>query len=362
RVDSVLHVVMEMPRYAHTPLIVAIKQHAALAPDQDQVAQDGRFRFTLDGTECDVRVATIPSIHGESVGMRLLPQVTQLLTLEMLETPKLRMFSNDLERLKRLLHAPCGLILISGPSGSGKTSLMYAALQHIAKPEIKTFTIEDPVEYAFPWVTQVAVNVKAGLTFEQAVRAIVRHDPDVIMLGDIRALPVAEIAVRHALIGHLVVGTVHANSAVGAIQRLLDMGVEPFALAESLICVVSMRLVRRVCEECGAPEQPSYAVLSPLAERAKSGGYQLPENPSFRRGAGCDACRHGGYRGRAGIYEVMEINPELSRLISARAPAESLRDAAVRNGMTTLVADGMRKAAEGITSVAEAARVTGEPY
>jgi type II secretory ATPase GspE/PulE/Tfp pilus assembly ATPase PilB-like protein len=168
------------------------------------------------------------------------------------------------------------------------------------------------------------------------------------------------MAVRNALIGHLVVGTIHANSAVGAIWRLLDMGVEPFALAESLICAVSMRLVRRVCEECGAPDQPNSIVLASLVEQAKAGGYQLPENPSFRRGGGCDACRQGGYHGRTGIYEVMEINPELHRLIAARAPVESLRDAAVRNGMTTLAADGMRKAAEGITSVAEAARVTPE--
>jgi len=358
RVDGVLHHVLEIPRYAHKPLIVAIKQHADLALDQEQIAQDGRFHFTLDGTECDVRVAVLPSIYGETVVMRLLPQVTRLIALDAGE--RLGLSSTDLERFKRLVHAPCGLILISGPSGSGKTTLMYSALQHVAKSEIKTFTIEDPVEYAFPWVTQASVNLKAGFTFEHAMRAIVRHDPDVIMLGSIRDLPVAEMAVRHALIGHLVVGAIHANSAVGAIQRLLDMGVEPFALAESLVCVVSMRLVRRVCEECGAPEQPSYAVISPLAERAKTGGYQLPENPSFRRGVGCDTCRHGGYRRRIGIFEVMEANSEIQRLIIARAPLESLRDAAVRNGMTTLTADGLRKAAEGVTSLAEVARLLPE--
>ena len=358
RVDGVLHHVLEMPLYAHKPLIVAIKQHADLALDQEQIAQDGRFHFTLDGTECDVRVAVLPSIYGETVVMRLLQQVARLIALDAGE--RLGLSSTDLERFKRLVHAPNGLILISGPSGSGKTTLMYSALQHVAKSEIKTFTIEDPVEYAFPWVTQSSVNVRAGFTFEHAMRAIVRHDPDVIMLGNIRDLPVAEMAVRHALIGHLVVGTIHANSAVGAIQRLLDMGVEPFALAESLVCVVSMRLVRRVCEECGAPEQPSYAVLSPLAERAKTGGYQLPENPSFRRGGGCDACRHGGYRGRIGIFEVMEVNSEIQRLIIARAPLESLRDAAVRNGLTTLTADGLRKAAEGITSLTEVARLLPE--
>lgn len=237
---------------------------------------------------------------------------------------------------------------------------MYAALQHIANPEIKTFTVEDPVEFAFPWVTQVAVNVKAGLTFEQAMRAIFRHDPDVIMLGDLRALPEAVMATRYAMTGHFVAGTIHAGSSAGAIQRLLDMGVEPFALAESLVGVVSMRLVRLACPECGAPDEPSYILLSPLAERAKAGGYQLPEHPSFRRGAGCDTCRQTGYRGRIGIYEVMEVNSEIQRLIIARAPLESLRDAAVRNGMTTLTADGLRKAAEGITSLAEVARLLPE--
>jgi len=325
------------------------------------VAQDGRFRFVLDGGECDVRVATLPSIHGESVVMRLLPRLAQL--FHPLDSPGLGMSPVDLERFRRLLHAPAGMILVSGPSGSGKTTLMYSALQDVANPEIKTFTIEDPVEYAFPWVTQASVNVKAGFTFEQAMRAVFRHDPDVIMLGDIRTLQVADLAARYAMTGRLVMGTIHASSAAGAIWRLLDMGVEPFALAESLICLVSMRLVRKVCGQCGAPDQPNYTVLSTLVERAKAGGYKLSEDPRFRRGSGCEACRRSGYYGRTGIYEVMEIGPELQRLVASRAPAETLREAAVRSGMTTLVGDGLRKAAEGITSVAEAARVTPEqPY
>jgi len=357
RLDGVLHQITELPSYAHKPLVVCVKQHAHLPIDQDQTAQDGRFRFTLDGVECDARVATLPSIHGESVVMRLLPQVAQLLTLD---SPRLGMCPADLERFRRLLHAPCGLILISGPSGSGKTSLMYAALQHIANTEIKTFTIEDPVEFAFRWVTQVSVNVKAGFTFEHAMRAVSRHDPDVIMLGDTRTLAVADMAARHAMTGHLVMTTIHANSAAGAIRRMLDMGAEPFSLAESLICVVSMRLVRVVCEQCGAPDQPNYTILSSLAEAAKAGGYQLPENPQFRRGPGCDACRTSGYHGLTAIYEVMEVTPEIKRLIAARAPIEQLREAAVKNGMTTLTANGLRKAAEGITTVAEVARLLPE--
>jgi excisionase family DNA binding protein len=357
RVDGVLHHVVEMPRYAHKPLIVAIKQHAELALDQEQIPQDGRFRFTLDGTECDVRVATLPTIYGESAVMRLLPQVAQLLTLG---SPALGMSTTDLERLKRLLHQPCGLLLVAGPSGCGKTSLLYAGLQHIASPEIKTITIEDPVEFGFPWVTQAPVNVKAGFGFEQAVRATARQDPDVIMIGELRSQSVADMATRLAMTGHLVMSVLHSGSAAGGIWRLLDMGTEPFALAESLICLVSMRLVRRVCERCGASDQPNSAVLAPLIERARVGGYELPESPNFRRGAGCDACRTTGYYGRTAIYEVMEVTPDIGRLIAARAPVDALRETAVRGGMTTLTADGLRKAAEGITSLAEVARLLPE--
>jgi len=357
RLDGVLHQITELPSYAHKPLVVCVKQHAHLPIDQDQTAQDGRFRFTLDGVECDARVATLPSIHGESVVMRLLPQVAQLPTLD---SPHLGMNAADLERFRRLLHQPCGLLLVAGPSGCGKTTLLYAALQHVASPEIKTITVEDPVEYAFPWVTQAPVNVKAGFTYEQAARAVFRHDPDVIMIGDLRSLPIADTAARLAMTGHLVMSVLHANSTAGGIWRLLDMGVEPFSLAESLICLVSMRLVRKVCEHCGASDQPDYTILSSLAERAKAGGYQLPEDPQFRRGPGCDACRTSGYHGRTAICEVMEVTPEIKRLIAARASVEALREAAVKNGMTTLAADGLRKAAGGITTVAEVARLLPE--
>jgi type IV pilus assembly protein PilB len=357
RIDGVLHHVLEMPRYAHKALIVCVKQHAGLALDQEQIAQDGRFRFTLDGTECDVRVATLPTIHGESAVMRLLPQVAQLLTLG---SPALGMSTTDLERFRRLLHQPCGLLLVIGPSGCGKTSLLYAGLQDVASPEIRSITIEDPVEFGFRWVTQAPVNVKAGFTFEQAVRATARQDPDVIMIGELRSQSVADMAARLAMTGHLVMSVLHSSSAAGGIWRLLDMGVEPFALAESLICLVSMRLVRKVCGNCGAPDRPNSSVLTSLAARAKAGGYELPEHPSFRRGAGCDACRKSGYYGRTAIYEVMEVTPDIRRLIAARAPAEALREAAVRNGMTTLTADGLRKAAEGITSLTEVARLLPE--
>jgi len=354
RIDGVLHELMRIPASVHKALVAGIKVHAGIPVDQPQTNQDGRFRVRCDSKEFDLRTATMPAIFGESVVMRLLDQKAYVPTLD---DPHLGMAARDLERFKRALVAPMGLIIVSGPSGCGKTTLLYAGLQEVIGPEKKTMTVEDPVEFSFHWATQAAVNVKAGFTYEHAVRALMRHDPDVVMIGELRTLPVAEMACQIALTGHLLMSVLHASSAAGAIHRLLDMGLEPFVLSESLLCVVSLRLVRRVCAKCVQPDQPPFSVLAPLVERAQAGGYQLPENASFRRGPGCEACRKSGYRGRTGIYEVMEINPELQRLIAARAPADALRQAAVRNGMTTLAADGLRKAAEGITTVAEVARL-----
>jgi excisionase family DNA binding protein len=354
RLDGVLHEFMRIPASVHKALVAGIKLHAGVPVDQQQTNQDGRFFLRVDEREYDVRVATLPAVHGESVVLRLLDRTSRLPDLN---NPNLGLSEKDLPRYRRALTAPMGLIVVAGPTGSGKTTLLYAGLQEVIGPEKKTMTVEDPVEFSFHWATQAAVNVKAGFTYEHAVRALMRHDPDVVMIGELRTLPVAEMACQIALTGHLVMSVLHASSAAGAIHRLLDMGLEPFVLSESLLCVVSQRLVRRICAKCVQPDQPPFSVLAPLVERAQAGGYQLPENPSFRRGPGCEACRKSGYRGRTGIYEVMEINPELQRLIAARAPADALRQAAVRNGMTTLAADGLRKAAEGITTVAEVARL-----
>jgi excisionase family DNA binding protein len=354
RIDGVLHPVMQAPRDVHKALAACIKYHADIPVDQQQTAQDGRFRFRSGESEYDVRVATMPSIYGESVVMRLLDQRPHVLTLD---HPKLGMIAEDMARLRRALTAPMGLIIAAGPTGSGKTSLLYAGLQHIANPEIKTITVEDPVEYSFPWVTQAAVNVRAGFTYEQAGRAIARHDPDVVMLGEIRPGPVAQSAVQIALTGHLVLSVLHAYSAAGAIVRLLDMGIEPYLLADTLLCVIAQRLIRRVCSECARPDQPPRDLLSPLVERARAGGYELPESPRFVRGAGCEHCRNTGYHGLMGMFEVLEPSVGIARLIAQHESADVIEAAAVQNGMTTLAADGLRKAAEGITTVAEVSRV-----
>jgi len=353
RLDGVLHEMLRVPKASHDALAACIKAHASIALDQRGQPQDGRFTFRMDDKEFDVRVATIPAVHGESVVMRLLDQKA---TLVRLNGPH-GMYPEDLAKYRRALRAPTGMLLVCGPTGSGKTTIMYAGLLEIAKPEVKSMSIEDPVEYSFPHVTQIAVNKKAGLTFEAGLRSFLRHDPDVIMIGEIRSLEAAETAAQAAIVGHLVMTQLHAETAAGAVTRLLDMGLEPFMVAQTLIYVSAQRLARKVCPECTQPDEPDFKLLSSLAERARKGGYELPDSPRFMRGAGCDHCRQTGYRGRTGIYEVMEVDAEIQRLIARRASTEEIEAAAVRSGMRTLAADALRKAAEGITSVAEAARV-----
>jgi type II secretory ATPase GspE/PulE/Tfp pilus assembly ATPase PilB-like protein len=294
----------------------------------------------------------MPAVYGESVVMRLLPQSVWLVQLD-----QVGLCPEDRYRYEHALTRPCGMLILSGPTGSGKTTVLYAGLRQIASPERKTLTVEDPVEYSFPHVTQTAVNRKAGLTFEAAQRAFLRQDPDVVMVGEIRTLESAELAAQTAITGHLVMTVLHATTAAGAITRLLDMGLEPFMTAQTLIFVSAQRLARKVCPECAQPHEPDFDILSPLAEAARVGGYHLPGSPKFMHGAGCDHCRQTGYRGRTGIYETLEVNRDIQRFILARASTEELQQAAVRSGMTTLAADGLRKAADGITSVAEVARV-----
>ena len=353
RIDGVLHEVIRLPRSAHKALLACIKYHAGLLVDQEQLPQDGRFQVAHEGAEHDLRVATLPSVYGESAVMRLLAQAAELPSLD-----RLGMAAADIERFRRAIRSPNGIVIVTGPTGSGKTTTLYAALQQVARPELKVLSIEDPVECAIPWVTQTAVNAKAGLTFEHALRSFMRQDPDVIMVGEIRTLQAAELCLQAAITGHLVLTTLHARDAAGAVVRLLEMGVEPFMATESLLGVAAMRLVRRVCPECAQPEEPAFSVLSPLAERARAGGYELPTGAKFVRGAGCKACRGTGYRHRTAIFEVLEVDPEIARLIITRQSAAAIQEAAVKKGMTTLAADGLRKAAEGITTVAEATRVT----
>jgi excisionase family DNA binding protein len=352
RVDGVLREMVRVPKSSHGALVSCIKAHAGIPLDQRGLPQDGRFTLRMADQEFDVRTATMPAVYGESVVMRLLIQSHVFVDLE-----RLGMYPEDLEKYRRALRAPVGLLIASGPTGSGKTTVLYSGLKEIARAEVKIMSIEDPVEYALPHVTQVPVVKKAGLTFEAGLRAFLRHDPDIVLAGELRSLESAETAAQIAITGHLMMTVLHAQTAGEAVTRLLDMGLEPFMVTQTLIYVSAQRLARKVCSKCVEPQEPESTLLSALAERAHRGGYELPDSPTFMRGKGCDQCRQTGYHGRTGIYECMEVSREIQRLIMARASAEEIEEVAVRNGMTTLAADGLRKAADGITSVAEAARV-----
>ncbi len=370
RIDGVLHEVVRLPRTVHRALVAAVKAHADMVVEQEQIAQDGRFILSLeveqeqiaeDGEpvmarverEYDYRVATLPALYGESVTMRILDRSHVMIGLD-----RLGMSPRDQERFRHGFVQPNGLLICSGPTGSGKTTVLYSGLKEIISPEKRIYSVEDPVEVALEGVTQVPVNRRTGMTMEYTLRTLVRHDPDVIVVSDLGTQEVGEVCVQAGLTGHLVLATVHATSAANAIARLLDLDLDPFMLTQSLICVVGTRLTRRVCPECKQPDTPTEEVLAPYVELARAGGYVLPANPTFYKGAGCEHCRGTGYRGRVGLFEVMEINEEINRLILTRQPAKAIQEAAVRNGMTTIVADGIRKAAEGVTTLFEAVRVT----
>lgn len=353
RIDGVLQEVARFPLPVHRALVACIKLHAGLAADQTAINQDGRLRVRVKETELDLRVATLPSISGETVVIRLLAQSHELPSFE-----RMGMSAEDQARYLRGLRAPTGLLIVSGPTGSGKTTVLYSGLQQILSPRIKAYSIEDPVELRLRGLTQVPVVRRTGMTFEHILRSLMRADPDVITVGQINSQEVGEGCLQAAITGHLVLSTLHAQTAASAITRMLDMGLEPFLLAESLVAVVAVRLARRLCPHCAQPDEPELSMFASFAERARAGGYALPDRPKFMRKVGCEECNGWGYRGRIGLFEVMEMDQELARLVLERASAKVIQEAAVKKGMTTLAADGMRKAAEGITSVVEAMRVT----
>jgi type IV pilus assembly protein PilB len=347
RVDGVLQDITTVPRQMAAGAISRVKIMAELDIAEKRVPQDGRVGLTVDGRHVDLRVVTLPSVHGESIVMRILDKDSVVMKLD-----KLGMEETERERFEEAFHQAHGAVLVTGPTGSGKSTTLYAALQALNTPEKNIITVEDPVEYQVGGITQVQVSPKAGLTFATGLRAMVRADPDVIMVGEIRDRETAQIAIESALTGHLVLSTLHTNDAPSAITRLTEMGIEPFLVASALDCVLAQRLVRTLCSHC-----KKRAIIP--AEAMRQSGYKALVDLEAYEPAGCRRCGGSGYRGRAGIYEVMTVTPEIRRLALERRPADELRDVAIQQGMRRLRDDGLEKVRHGVTSIAEVARVLG---
>jgi general secretion pathway protein E len=349
RIDGLLYDQEAPPRRLQAALTSRIKIMAEMNIAERRLPQDGRIRVTgQGGRRVDIRVSTVPTIHGESIVMRLLDRSSVFLPFD-----RLGFSQGTAAAFETLIRRPHGILLVTGPTGSGKTTTLYAALDKINRPDLKILTVEDPVEYQLKGVNQIPVRPKIGLSFAAGLRHIVRQDPDVIMVGEIRDLETAEIAIQSALTGHLVFSTLHTNDAPGAVTRLQDLGCEPYLVSSVLSGVLAQRLVRRVCQACRAPDHPDGAELLALGVSDAAG-------TELFRGKGCDECRGTGYRGRIGIYELFRINDETRSLIVRRAPAGEIRRHAVEHGMLTLREDAWAKACAGFTTVDEILRVTQE--
>jgi general secretion pathway protein E len=315
---------------------------------ENRLPQDGRVKLRIGGKEIDFRVSTVPTLYGESVVIRILDQSSVPLNMETLG------FSPEtLSAFRPMVSAPYGMVLVTGPTGSGKTTTLYAALQEIKTAERKIITIEDPVEYQIPGVIQIQVKPQIGLTFASGLRSIVRQDPDVILVGEIRDRETAEIAIHSALTGHMVLSTLHTNDAAGAVTRLLEMGVEEYLLPSCLMGVLAQRLVRTICEECTVPREIPQAMREDVLRETGS----FPEG-ELRIGRGCEACAGTGYLGRSGIFELLPVTEAVKELVLSRADAGTLRAKAVAEGMRLLREDGWEKVRHGITTVEEVLRVT----
>jgi type II secretion system protein E len=351
RVDGALHQVpvpMQLKRF-QAAIISRIKVMSEMDIAERRLPQDGRINVRSGGAEIDVRVSTIPTAYGESVSLRLLTRSSIFLGLD-----KMGLLPDDEKLVRKLVDLPHGIILVTGPTGSGKSTSLYACLSTINSIDQRIITIEDPIEYELPGVNQIHVKPDIGLTFASGLRHILRQDPDVIMVGEVRDLETAEIAIRAALTGHLVFSTLHTNDAAGAITRLLDMGIEPFLVSSSLEAVIAQRLVRTICEKCKETYRPDPELLREVG---------FPENGGtthFCRGRGCEECRFTGYRGRTGIYEILVMHENLRPRIIERTSSTTLKQAAIGNGMKTLRDDGWAKVRAGITTVEEVGRVTQE--
>jgi type IV pilus assembly protein PilB len=347
RIDGVLTEEMTVTKRMISGVVSRIKIMSDLDISERRLPQDGRVGLTVEGRHVDLRVVTIPSVHGESVVLRILDKESIRLDLD-----KLGFQEHELDRFRRAFHRAHGAVLATGPTGSGKSTSLYAALLELNTPEKNIITIEDPVEYQIKGITQMQVNNKAGLTFASGLRSMMRADPDILMVGEVRDRETAQIAIEGALTGHMVLSTLHTNDAPSAIARLVEMGIEPFLVASAIECVVAQRLARTLCSHCKQRTIVTAAVL-------RENGFQAQFDMEAYEPVGCGRCGGMGYRGRVGLYEVMLVSPEIRALTLERASADQIGTLASQQGMRRLREDGLDKVKFGVTSMAEIARVTG---
>ncbi|MEM9413968.1 MAG: ATPase, T2SS/T4P/T4SS family [Planctomycetota bacterium] len=346
RIDGSMRELMKPPSGMHAAIVSRVKVVGKMDISEKRLPQEGRVRIVAEGRDVDLRVSSIPTLLGEKLVIRLLDKSNLNVRME-----QLGFRPEALSTFKHMLAQPNGLVLVTGPTGSGKTTTLYSALDLLRSPEVNLVTVEDPVEYQMDLINQIHVNESVGMTFGRALRSILRQDPDIIMVGEIRDEETARVAVQAALTGHLVLATLHTNDAPGAVSRLLDMGIEPYLLSGALVGVVAQRLARKVCKECQTKYYPEQEILEEAGLLDKTGR-------AFRKGAGCRACHDTGFRGRVGVYEVMKVTSPLRRLIHRAAASHELRDQARAGGATTLHDEGIALALSGETSLEEIIRVT----
>jgi len=373
RIDGVLHDAMTLPHDAATGIVARIKVLSNLKLDEHRQPQDGRFKLEKDGYKISFRVSILPVFDGEKIVMRILDESSKGLTLE-----KMGLSGKALETVHREIAKPNGIILVTGPTGSGKTTTLYTVMDILNTPEVNISTVEDPVEYRMPRVNQTQINPKVGMTFAAALRSLLRQDPDILVVGEIRDQETLEIALHAAMTGHLVLSTLHTNSAAATLPRMLDMGAEPFLIASTTNVIIAQRLVRKVCQECRKPYRlepkeaetlgKSIDIGEILTYLNSVGGDGKPSGKAsslcdftfYRPGGGCDQCGGEGYRGRIGIYEVLDMDTDMQKLIVQSATTEEIEEKAKENGMLSMIMDGFGKAAQGMTTIEEVLRVTKE--
>ena len=358
RIDGILYKVLEYPPDVHIRVASRIKILARLRVDERSAPQDGHFTFPIRGAKVEVRVSTMPTLGGENIVMRLL-----MARAKRFELHELGLLKSDFDKIRKNIEKPYGMIVVVGPTGAGKTTTLYASLELLNKPEVNVMTIEDPIEYGIERVRQIQVNPKKGITFSTGLRSIVRQDPDIIMVGEIRDKETLDMAINSALTGHLVLTTMHANDAPTAFSRFLELGAKPYLVSASVNVIIAQRLVRTICKECReeyrlSDEEKQVIKGEPALNQMilEVSGKRSLGGIKFYRGKGCRFCNYTGYEGRTGIFEVLEVTEEIRELINETAPIDAIRKAAIKQGMTTMIQDGLVKALMGITTFEEVRR------